>query len=155
MHFRSGTRCTVTLRKSAVRAPLTDVENEITTAVWNAGPSSVESVHLAVCGKRRLKEATIRTLLRRLEQKGYLRHTVDGRSFIYHATEPARSPAARAVRQIVDRLCHGSVEELVPGMVDARVLSNKELDRLAEVIRKRREEEKSCARCSKRPFVPD
>jgi predicted transcriptional regulator len=113
------------------------------TAVWSAGPSSVESVHLVVCGKRRLKEATIRTLLRRLEQKGYLRHTVDGRSFIYHATESARSLAARAVRQIVDRLCHGSVEELVSGMADARVLSNKELDRLAEVIRKRREEEKS------------
>ena len=113
------------------------------SAVWSAGPSSVESVHQAVSGKRKLKEATIRTLLRRLEQKGNLRHTVDGRSFIYHATEPAQSLAARAVRQIVDRLCHGSVEELVSGMVDARVLSTKELDRLAELIRKRREGEQS------------
>jgi BlaI family penicillinase repressor len=133
----------VTDRKSPVRAPLTDLENEIMSAVWNAGPSSVESVHIAVSGKRRLKEATIRTLLRRLEQKGYLRHHVDGRAFIYTATEPAQSLAARAVRQIVDRLCHGSVEELVSGMVDARVLSNKELDRLADIIRRRREGDKS------------
>src|ERR1039458_2083184 len=86
-----------------------------------------------------LKEATIRTLLRRLEQKGYLLHHVQGRAFIYHATEPARSLAARAVRQIIDRLCQGSVEELVSGMVDANVLSNRELDRLAEVVRRRRE----------------
>jgi BlaI family penicillinase repressor len=86
-----------------------------------------------------LKEVTIRTLLRRLEQKGYLRHEVDGRAFIYQATEPARSLAARAVRQIVDRLCQGSLEELVSGMVEAKVVSKGELDKLAEAVRKRRE----------------
>lgn len=109
------------------------------SAVWRAGPSSVESVHQAISGKRPLKEVTVRTLLRRLEQKGYLRHTVRNRAFIYSATEPARSLAARAVRQIIDRLCQGSVEELVSGMVDAKVLSKRELDRLEEVIRRRRE----------------
>jgi BlaI family penicillinase repressor len=108
-------------------------------AVWSAGPSSVDAVHLAVSRKRSLKEVTVRTLLRRLEQKGYLRHDVEGRAFIYEATEPARSLAARAVRQIMDRLCHGSVEELVSGMVDAKVLSKSELDRLAEVVRRSRE----------------
>jgi BlaI family penicillinase repressor len=108
-------------------------------AVWTAGPSSVETVHGAVSQNRSLKEVTVRTLLRRLEQKGYLRHHVEGRAFIYQATEPARSLAARAVRQIVDRLCHGSVEELVSGMVDAKVLSKRELDRLAEFVRRRRE----------------
>lgn len=109
-------------------------------AVWDAGPSSVEKVHEAVSRKRRLKEATIRTILRRLEKKGYLGHDVVGRAFIYKATESAGSLAARAVRQIVDRLCRGSVEELVCGMVEAKVLSKAELDRLAEVVRTRREE---------------
>ena len=122
-----------------MRSPLTELENEVMSAVWQAGPSSVESVHQRVSEKRRLKEATIRTLLRRLEQKGYLRHKVEGRAFIYLATEPARSLAARAVRQIIDRFCQGSVEELVSGMVDAKVLSNRELDRLADIIRKQRE----------------
>jgi len=115
------------------------LENEVMSAVWKAGPSSVESVHQTVSAKRQLKEATIRTLLRRLEQKGYLRHDVEGRAFIYRATETARSLAARAVRQIADRFCQGSVEELVCGMVDAKVLSKRELDRLAEVVQRRRE----------------
>jgi BlaI family transcriptional regulator, penicillinase repressor len=115
------------------------LENEVMNAVWSAGPSPVEAVHRAVSRKRRLKEVTIRTLLRRLEQKGYLRHEVDGRAFIYQATEPARSLAARAVRQIVDRLCQGSLEELVSGMVEAKVVSKGELDKLAEAVRKRRE----------------
>ena len=108
------------------------------SAIWKAGPSSVESVYQAVSRKRNLKEVTVRTLLRRLEQKGYVDHKLEGRAFIYHATEPARSLAARAVRQIIDRLCQGSVEELVAGMVDAKVLSNRELDRLADVVRKGR-----------------
>ena len=122
-----------------VRAPLTELENEVMSAVWGAGPSSVEAVHQAVSPKRKLKEATIRTLLRRLELKGYLRHKAEGRAYIYHAAEPARSLAARAVRQIIDGLCQGSVEELVSGMVDAKVLSNGELDKLAEFVRMRRE----------------
>jgi len=125
--------------KSRVRAPLTDLENEIMGAVWSGGPCSVEIVHRAVSRKRKLKEASVRTLLRRLEQKGYLRHDVEGRAFIYSAVEPARSLAGRAVRQIIDRLCRGSVEELVSGMVDAKVLTNDELERLADFVRKRRE----------------
>jgi len=109
-------------------------------AVWDAGPCSVETVHTAVGRKRKLKEASVRTLLRRLEQKGYLRHEVEGRAFIYSAVEPANSLAGRAVRQIIDRFCQGSIEELVSGMVDAKLLTKEELDRLADLARKRREE---------------
>ncbi len=106
--------------------------------LWEAGPSSVETVYQAIAPKRRLKETTVRTLLRRLEQKGYLRHEAEGRAYVYRAAEPARSMAARAVRQIIDRLCQGSVEELVSGMVDAEVLSKRDLDRLAEAVQKSR-----------------
>lgn len=106
-------------------------------AVWRAAPSTVDAVHAAVGVPRGLKEATIRTLLRRLEQKGYLRHEPAGRAYVYRAVEPARSLAARAVRQIVDRLCAGSVEELVAGMVEAKVLKEAELDRLERYVRNR------------------
>lgn len=106
--------------------------------IWDAGPLPVESVHKAISPKRPIKEVTVRTLLRRLEQKGYLRHETKGRAYVYRAVEPARSLAARAVRQIIDRLCKGSVEELVSGMVDAKVLSKRELDQMAEAVRKRR-----------------
>jgi len=122
-----------------VKAPLTDLENEVMSVVWDAGPCSVEAVHQVVARTRVVKETTVRTLLRRLEQKGYLRHEIDGRAYIYQAVEASRSLAARAVRQIIDRLCHGSVEELVSGMVDAKVLTKSELKRLEEVVRSRRQ----------------
>ena len=124
--------------RARVRAPLTDLENDVMKVVWSSGPCSVEAVHDVVARRRDVKETTVRTLLRRLEHKGYLRHEVDGRAYVYQAMEPSRSLAARAVRQIIDRFCHGSVEELVSGMVDAQVLTPGELKRLEQFVRSRK-----------------
>jgi BlaI family penicillinase repressor len=139
--LRTGTNCTMTKRSTPtarVKAPLTDLENEVMRVVWTQGPCSVEAVYDVVSENRDLKETTVRTLLRRLEQKGYLGHKSEGRAYLYTATEAPRSLAARAVRQIIDRFCQGSVEELVSGMVESKALSRDELDRLAEFVREHR-----------------
>lgn len=107
--------------------------------VWESGPCSVEAVYEVVSRTRDLKETTVRTLLRRLEHKGYLQHESEGRAYLYRATEPSRSLAARAVRQIIDRFCQGSVEELVSGMVEAKVLTRDEMGRLEDYVRERRQ----------------
>src|SRR4051794_9231354 len=125
-----------------VKSPLTDLENAVMRSVWANEPCSVEAVHLEVSKSRRLKESSIRTLLRRLEQKGYLQHEEKGRAYLYSAVEPARNLAARAVRQIIDRFCQGSVEELVSGMVEAKVLSKGELARLEEFVKGNRQGDK-------------
>ena len=125
-----------------VKAPLTDLEHEVMRVVWDAGPCSVEAVYAVVSKTRDLKETSVRTLLRRLEQKGYLGHESEGRAYLYMATEPSRNLAARAVRQIIDRFCQGSVEELVSGMVDAKALSRDDLNRLEEIVREQRKARK-------------
>ena len=135
----------MTKRTSAgarVKAPLTDLENAVMRAVWDAEPCSVEAVYEVVSRDRDLKETTVRTLLRRLEQKGYLRHESEGRAYLYRSTERPRNLAARAVRQIIDRFCQGSVEELVSGMVDARMLSKTEMASLEEFVRNQRKKGK-------------
>ena len=124
---------------SRVRAPLTKLENSVMQAVWSAAPASVDAVYRAVAPNHDIKEVTVRTLLRRLEQKGYLRHESDGRAYVYIAVEAPASLAARAVRQIVDSLCRGSMAELVSGMVDAKVMSDSELKALEAVVRNRRQ----------------
>src|SRR5262245_44326760 len=129
-HSRSGAR---------VRAPLTDLENAVMQAVWDNEPCSVETAYEVVARNRDLKETSVRTILRRLEHKGYLVHESDGRAYVYRAKEPSRSLAARAVRQIIDRFCQGSLEELVTGMVDAKVLSKAEMKSLEEFVRSQRQ----------------
>jgi BlaI family transcriptional regulator, penicillinase repressor len=128
----------MTSRIAQVRAPLTDLEGDLMRAVWDQGPCSVEAVHQIISRTRSLKEGSTRTLLRRLEQKGYLKHEEKDRAYIYTAVEPARNLAARAVRQILDRLCQGSVEELVSGLVESKVLNNAEMEQLEQFVRARK-----------------
>jgi BlaI family penicillinase repressor len=120
------------------RSPLTELESDVMEAVWSSAPCTVEAVHLVVSRKHKLKETSTRTLLRRLEKKGYLTHESDGRAYVYRPVEPARSLAARAVRQIVDRFCRGSVEELVSGMAEAKVFSEAEMEQLEKFVRERK-----------------
>jgi BlaI family penicillinase repressor len=124
--------------RAVMRPLLAELENEVMQAVWKIEPCSVEAVHAIVSRKHDLKETSVRTMLRRLEQKGYLAHESGGTAYIYRATETPRSLAARAVRQLIDRFCKGSVEELVTGMVDANVLSKEEMKRLEELVRSQR-----------------
>jgi len=113
--------------------------------IWNHGPCSAESCREALASSRPMKDSTIRTVLRRLEEKGYVTHQVDGRTFIYTASDVRQNVAVRAVKSIIDRFCGGSAEELVLGMVDNEVLDRKQLERLARKIAERKAVDESGA----------
>jgi BlaI family penicillinase repressor len=113
---------------------LGDLEREVMQLVWAKGPVTAEAVREELA--RRLKESTVRTVLRRLEEKGYVMHTVDGRTYVYEATEPRSRVAAKAVQRIVDWFCNGSVEEVLVGMVDAAMLDQRQLQLLADKVAK-------------------
>lgn len=113
-------------------AELGQLEREILTNVWRLGTATADRVREEL-GKP-LKDSTVRTVLRRLEEKGYLAHTVEDRTFVYRPAESPQRVAGRAVKRIVDWFCDGSVEALLVGMVDSKVLDRDELKRLAERI---------------------
>ena len=109
--------------------------------VWQRGSATAEDVRLALAERHPMKESTVRTILKRLEEKGYVRHRVAGRTNVYSGIDPARNVAVNAVRQIIDRFCGGSVEQLLVGMVADDVLDEQELQRLAERIAQRKKPE--------------
>jgi BlaI family penicillinase repressor len=113
---------------------LGEVEQLVMDYVWTHGPSSSEACREALASSRPMKDSTIRTVLRRLEEKGYLTHEIEGRTFIYKASDARQNVAVRAVRGIIDRFCGGSAEALVLGMVENAVLDRKQLERLARRI---------------------
>jgi predicted transcriptional regulator len=113
-------------------AELGDLERDILSVIWRLGETTADQVREEL--DRPLKDSTIRTVLRRLEEKGYLAHAVDNRTFIYRPAESPQKVAGRAVQRIVDWFCAGSVEELLVGMVDSKVVSRAELERLARRI---------------------
>jgi predicted transcriptional regulator len=116
-----------------------EVEQMVMDYVWSHGPVTAEACREALASRRPMKESTIRTVLRRLEQKGYVTHETSGRTFIYRAAEARQNVAVRAVKSIIDRFCGGSAEQLVIGMVDNAVLDRKQLRRLANKIAERKE----------------
>jgi predicted transcriptional regulator len=111
---------------------LGELERDLLTIVWRVGSVTAEQVREEL--DRPLKDSTIRTVLRRLEEKGYLTHQTENRTFIYRPAESRQKVAGRAVKRIVDWFCDGSVEALLVGMVDSKVLDRAELQRLAERI---------------------
>ena len=113
---------------------LGEVEQLVMDYVWSHGRSTSESCREALASSRPMKDSTIRTVLRRLEEKGYLRHEIEGRTFVYQASDARQNVAVRAVKAIIDRFCGGSAELLVMGMVDNAVLNRKQLERLARKI---------------------
>jgi BlaI family penicillinase repressor len=116
-------------------AGLGELEQTVLRMVWQSRQATAEQIREQLQQQGRvLKESTVRTVLRRLEEKGYLAHTVEQRTYLYRAAEDGRSVAGRAVQRIVDRFCGGSVEALLVGMVNADVLSEDELQRLAAKI---------------------
>jgi predicted transcriptional regulator len=122
--------------KSALRGPFTDLEQAIMSSVWRRGAATAEQVREDLAPKHKLKESTVRTLLGRLEKKGHLKHSVSGRAYVYTSVDPPRNFAVRAVRQLIDRFCAGSAEQLVAGMVDNEMLDAAQLRRLADQIDK-------------------
>ena len=119
---------------------LGDLEHEVMQLVWAHGPITADAVRERL--SRRLKESTVRTVLRRLEGKGYTTHTVDGRTYVYQAAEPRGRVAAKAVQRIVDWFCNGSIEEVLVGMVDTAMLDQRQLRTLADQVAKAKEKAK-------------
>jgi BlaI family penicillinase repressor len=111
---------------------LGDLERDVMQLLWASGPMTSEAVRERL--PRKLKESTVRTVLRRLEDKAFVTHSVEGRTYVFEASEPRRDVAARAVRRIVDWLCNGSVEEVLVGMVDTDMLDPAQLRKLADKV---------------------
>lgn len=121
------------------RKPLTPLEQIVIDCVWAHPGCTAEIVREGIAAQRPLKDSTVRTVLRNLEEKGYVTHQLSGRTFVYRARATRRNAAVEGVQQLIDRFCGGSVEELLVGMVDNQVLKPRQLKQLADKIAARRE----------------
>ncbi len=127
-------------KKSGPSKGLGEIEQAVLEALWRLGPSTADACRGALAESHPMKDSTVRTILRRLEEKGYLTHKVQGRTYVYRTAAARQSVAARAVKQLADRFCGGSLEQLLVGMVDSDVLDAAELEQLARRIAQRKEQ---------------
>ncbi len=121
-------------KRKRIDAVLSPLEEEIMDVIWRLGAAKAEDVREALRDKHDLTDSTVRTLLRRIEVKGILEHTTEGRTFIYRSAVKPSDLANDAVRRVVDRFCEGSLSSLLIGMAGDRMISAEELRELAKEI---------------------
>lgn len=102
---------------------LTDAELRLMDVLWCKGKATVGEVAAAFSGPGAPAYSTVLTMLRILEQKGYLRHTKEGRAFVYSPVIDRGEARRNAVRHMVSRFFDGSPELLV-----LNILENEEFD---------------------------
>ena len=114
--------------------PLTKAQRDIMEVVWAAGEVTVTEVRDTLAKKRELARNTIQTMMVRLDERGWLQHREQGRTFIYSAARPKIVSLGAKVSQMVDRLFAGSPENLVNALIEYRGLSADESERIREMI---------------------
>jgi BlaI family transcriptional regulator, penicillinase repressor len=93
---------------------------------------TAESVRGAL--RKPLRESTVRTVLRRIAEKGFATYDVDGRTYVYRSVDAPGSVAASGVRRLAELLYRGSVADLLVGLVDSNSIDPSELDALSARI---------------------
>lgn len=123
---------------TASRAGLSRLERAVMELLWERGEVDAAEVREALASERVLADSTVRTLLRRIEAKGFATHRRVDRRYVYRPLVSRAGAAAGSIRETMRRFFHGSVEDLLVGMVDEGILDAEELKALSERIARER-----------------
>lgn len=117
------------------RSPtLTEAELRLMKVLWDSGPSTVGAVLESLPSRVNLAYSTVRTTLRILEQKGYVRHEKNGRAFVYYPLIDRSEARRSAVRYVVSRFFNNSPELLVLNVLESEELEEADMQRLKKLI---------------------
>jgi BlaI family transcriptional regulator, penicillinase repressor len=117
---------------------LTAQQLEIMKVVWRMGDATVRDVYESLRAQRPIAYTTVMTTMKTMEARGHLKKRVQGRAFIYQAVEPQDSSLRKIVGDFLDRVFNGSTEPLLAHLVQERRLSQKDLDKVARMIRNKK-----------------
>jgi predicted transcriptional regulator len=118
------------------RSPaLTDAEARVMSVLWQLRTATVGDVLASLKKPRRaVSYSTVQTILRILENKGYVTHEKAGRAFVFHPAVDERQAQRQALKHLVGRLFGGSPSLLVLNVLDDEELDPVERKRLKKMI---------------------
>jgi predicted transcriptional regulator len=120
-----------------VQKPLTATELEMMNVMWRIGPCSVHQVLEALRPQRQLAYTSVSTIIRILEQKGWVRSRKEGRGHLYEPTITKESYQVASLQHLVNKVFDGTPTLLVQRLVDSEQLDPEELDRIRRALRKK------------------
>lgn len=111
---------------------LTPRELQIMECLWQSGAATAEQVRETLADAPH--DSSVRTLLRVLEDKGYVSHTMQGKAYVYTPVIARSSAQSQATSSLLKRLFRGSAASLVLQLLEDEEISAEELQRLAEQV---------------------
>ena len=114
--------------------PLSPTETEVLRQVWQLERASVQDVCESLPARRKISYATVQTLLRRLEKKGYLQHDARGNAHIFYAAVQEEAVIKRTVSDFLDRLFGGNPLPLVQHLAKHGKLSREDIEKLKDLV---------------------
>ena len=113
---------------------LSPSETEILRLVWQLEKATVQEVCEKLPAKRKITYATVQTLLRRLEKKGYLKHAVNGKAHVFSAAVKQEHVVKRSVGDFLDRLFGGDPVPLVQYLAEHGKISADDIENLKQLV---------------------
>jgi BlaI family transcriptional regulator, penicillinase repressor len=118
----------------------TDRELDVMGVLWDAGSATVAEVRDRLADD--LAYTTVLTVLRTLEEKGYVGHTEEGKAYRYRPLVERQAAGTSVLRRITRKLFKDSPELLLTHLVSDRALREDELERMRRLLEERLKEER-------------
>lgn len=123
------------MTKRQLRA-MSPAETEILRLVWQLGEATVQQVCDLLPPKRNIGYKTVQTLLGRLENKGYLRHKIGGKAYVFLPAVKREDVVKRTVLDFLDRLFAGDPRPLMQFLAEDGRIDADDIERLKKLIDK-------------------
>ena len=124
----------MTRRKRPAMSP---AETEVLRLVWDSKAATVQKVYDALPANRKVTYVTVATLLRRLEEKGYLKHRVRGKAFIYTPAVKKEDVINRTIGDLVQRLFGGNPVPLMQHLALHSEINDEDIEKLRDLAKKK------------------
>jgi BlaI family penicillinase repressor len=111
-------------------------ETEVLRIVWEAEEATVQDVCERLPAERKVAYATVQTLLRRLEKKGYLSHRSKGKAHVFFPAVRSEDVIKRTVGEFVDRLFGGDPVPLIQYLAEHGKIGAEDIESLRQLIDK-------------------
>jgi len=116
---------------------LSPSETEILRLVWQLDKATVQQVCDKLPARRKIAYATVQTLLRRLENKGYLKHDVRGKAHVFFAAVKKEHVVKRSVGDFLDRLFGGDPIPLMQYLAQHGKIDANDIEKLKQLAGKK------------------
>ncbi|MDR9418738.1 BlaI/MecI/CopY family transcriptional regulator [Gracilimonas sp.] len=114
--------------------PLGESEMEILHHVWELGEATVAQVRERILKERKVAYTTVMTIMKNLNDKGFLKYYKDGNTYVYSARKEPQEVQSSLISGLIDKVFKGSTSAMVQTLVKEEKISEKELKELRDMI---------------------